>query len=285
MRTVVVEDGFVEWRGKARGLLAERVAPGEVLWEERGAEGLFGAVDDEAGGRPAGEPPSVPREFLDLANTVSHHVSPERWGLLYRVVWRLTHGGERDLLRIASDADVARLQAMRKAVGRDVHKMHAFVRFKKVGEDQGSGRERFVAWFEPDHRIMPLAAPFFRKRFTGMDWTIFTPVGSADWDGARLRYGPGMESMVAPDDAELEELWKSYYKSIFNPARVKVKAMQAEMPKKYWKNLPEAELIEGLIAGGGRRVAGMMREEPLPARELKHNAYLQRLKEMNEVTD
>jgi DNA polymerase len=87
--------------------------------------------------------------------------------------------------------------------------------------------------------------------------------------------------MQAPDDMELEELWKSYYKSIFNPARLKVKAMQAEMPKKYWNNLPEAELVGELIAGGGRRVAGMMREEASKTRDLPKNAYLRQLNKMN----
>ena len=38
-------------------------------------------------------------------------------------------------------------------------------------------------------------------------------------------------------------MWKTYYASIFNPARVKVKAMTKEMPKKYWRNMPETALI------------------------------------------
>jgi hypothetical protein len=33
----------------------------------------------------------------------------------------------------------------------------------------------------------------------------------------------------------------------FQPARVKVHAMQVEMPKKYWRNLPEATLIPELL--------------------------------------
>jgi DNA polymerase len=61
-------------------------------------------------------------------------------------------------------------------------------------------------------------------------------------------------------------LWRGYYRSIFNPARVKVRAMQSEMPKKYWKNLPEARLIQGLIADSGRRVHEMLETEGLPAR-------------------
>ncbi|MEM6267630.1 MAG: UdgX family uracil-DNA binding protein, partial [Pseudomonadota bacterium] len=43
-----------------------------------------------------------------------------------------------------------------------------------------------------------------------------------------------------------------------NPARLKVGAMLAEMPKKYWKNMPEAELIPDLIAGAQAREAGMV---------------------------
>jgi probable DNA metabolism protein len=62
------------------------------------------------------------------------------------------------LLRIASDPDVRRFEAMEKSVRRDEHKMHAFVRFRKIGDGD---EERFVAWFEPDHFILELAAPFF----------------------------------------------------------------------------------------------------------------------------
>ena len=152
-------------------------------------------------------------------------------------------GGEAKLLNRSTDAAVLRLERMRKEIARDIHKMHAFVRFKKTGENPENGREQFMAWFEPDHQIMPLTSKFFQKRFTGMDWAIFTPTGSASWDGTELRLGPGVEKVEVPDE-ELDELWRGYYRSIFNPARLKVKAMQAEMPKKYWKNLPESELID-----------------------------------------
>ncbi len=50
----------------------------------------------------------------------------------------------------------------------------------------------------------------------------------------------------------MEELWRTYYGNIFNPARVKTKAMQKEMPKRYWKNLPEAEIIPALLEGSTR---------------------------------
>jgi DNA polymerase len=72
------------------------------------------------------------------------------------------------------------------------------------------------------------------------------------------------EPAAKPDLADpADALWLTYYASIFNPARVKVKAMQAEMPKKYWKNLPEAALIPELVASAQARVADMARQEAL----------------------
>ncbi len=56
----------------------------------------------------------------------------------------------------------------------------------------------------------------------------------------------------------VEAVWKTYYASIFNPARVKVKAMTKEMPKKYWKNMPETALIGELLAGAQKREAAMI---------------------------
>jgi DNA polymerase len=168
---------------------------------------------------------------------------------------------------------------MRKEISRDIHKMHAFVRFKKTGENPETGRERFMAWFEPDHRIMPLTAKFFQKRFTGMDWAIFTPTGSASWDGKELRHGPGVDKVEVPEE-KLDELWRGYYKSIFNPARLKVKAMQAEMPKKYWHNLPESDLIESLIHGSRHRVQGMHKEHLRPTTSGGKNPYLKHLRKL-----
>jgi hypothetical protein len=60
-----------------------------------------------------------------------------------------------------------------------------------------------------------------------------------------------------PDSDVVEDQWRTYYGAIFNPARVKIEAMRAEMPKKYWKNLPEAQDIAPLLAGAEARVERM----------------------------
>ncbi len=279
MRTVVIQPLFEAWRERARALLALGVPPDEVLWSDDAQEpGLFATTDEDS---PRGTVPKVPPSFLDIARSVSAHSDARRWGVLYRVIWRLTRGGERHLLAMATDRDVRQLQQWSKAIGRDIHKMHAFVRFRLVGRDEATGREQFVAWFEPGHRIVRLAAVFFEKRFAGMDWSILTPHECAHWDGTTLHFTPGVPRSAAPDEDALDDLWRTYYRSIFNPARLKVRAMQSEMPKKYWKNLPEAPLIADLIAGSRGRVENMMHTEARPVKPAPKNAYLDSLHEMN----
>lgn len=272
MRRVVLAGGgdFDEWREAARGLLASGVAPVQVEWRDRQEEQGFdfdGACGAESAAGAAAEvlQPTVPKGFIELAQAVICHSDPARYAVLYRLLWRLQ--ADRRLLELASDAEVARAQLMAKSVRRDAHKMTAFVRFKEVpGASSPGERRRFAAWFEPDHHIVARVAPFFRRRFCDMDWLIATPKGAACWDGSLLQVDAVPRRK--PDLAdEADELWRTYYASIFNPARLKVKAMQAEMPKKYWRNLPEAALIPGMIANAEARMQEMARKaatEPQP---------------------
>ncbi len=196
----------------------------------------------------------VPKVFCDLAQLVGLHRDECRWALLYRIVWRLTHG-EPKLLEIAVDPDVSRAAALHKSVRHDIHKMRAFVRFREVVRES---EKWFVAWFEPEHHIVEHNAAFFVDRFASMHWSILTPERCVHWDGAELTFTAGVDKSQAPTEDNVEALWLTYYANIFNPARVKVHAMQAEMPKKYWRNLPEAALIPSLLEEAPRRVETMV---------------------------
>jgi uracil-DNA glycosylase len=55
----------------------------------------------------------------------------------------------------------------------------------------------------------------------------------------------------------MEALWRTYYASTFNPARLNAKVMQQHMPRRYWKNLPEAQDIGELARRAAPRVAVM----------------------------
>ncbi len=264
---VVALDGPADsagWRRAARRLDALRTLPEDIVWRIEGEGGdLFGGDVLRAAAVEGGDAPGrpIPRALAEMLDDMLLHADPERFALAYRLLHRTR--AEPALMEIASDPDVVRAHLMAKAVRRDQHKMKAFVRFRSVAAEAG---EVMVAWFEPEHHVTASVAPFFMRRFATMRWSILTPGASAHWDLETLTIGPGASRADAPTEDRLEEHWRAYYASIFNPARLKVTAMKKEMPTKYWRNLPEAELIKPLIRTAEARVRAMEANLPSPSR-------------------
>ena len=308
-------EGF---RRAARSLLARQVPPEQVSWHTAGA-----LVDDLFAGQDAVQSAAnaevlsahapavkVPAEFLALCESVILHSDPNRFGLLYRIFWRLSH--EPHLRHDPLDADMMAAQHLAQAVRRDLHKMKAFVRFRTVQDERfrtcPQDGPLHVAWFEPGHHIVEAVAPFFARRFAQMRWAILTPECSVEWDcvsaqsageaamlakqGGRaatpvlrlpqggmkgqLCFGPGAKKSDAPLADAGEQLWLTYYRHTFNPARLKMKAMLKEMPRKYWRNLPEAELISPLAAMANERTQRMIAQPAIATRRRLPSAAMAR---------
>ena len=316
MKHILVEPTFESWRLIARDHLREGFLPTQLdLQDAATPTPLSLALEpDERPAGPAIPHPHTSRSFLESAQFAAAHRDPQRWNLLYRILFRLQ--SNRDLLKLETDDDILQLTRLVAQVRRDLHKMHAFVRFRKVLEPNDptlpedrpvvldepipfsldphadpnahhliletptpfgpiktelescppqeitpdKDCEHFIAWYQPDHRIVPLAAPFFAERFAIMRWTILTPDESVSWDpiAKTLIPGPGVPRESAPPEDELENLWRSYYVSIFNPARLNPAAMKSEMPVRYWKNLPEIATLPTLITQSKTRVDTMV---------------------------
>ncbi|UTP40747.1 UdgX family uracil-DNA binding protein [Phenylobacterium sp. LH3H17] len=257
---------FAGWRAAARSLRGAGVSPEAAVWTVDGEGDLFDEVVPLPATTEGGF--TVPKGFMELAEPVILHRSPERFALLYRLLWRLQ--SEPNLLHIASDPDVAAARDMAGAVSKAAHKMKAFVRFRKI---EDAPEETYVAWFEPAHRVTEATAPFFARRYANMAWSILTPDACAHWDRRKLHFTPGADKADAPDGDALEDYWRTYYASTFNPARLKVAAMQKEMPKRYWRNLPEAGLIPELIEAAEGRTSAMVAQTPSePSRRIVRQA-------------
>jgi DNA polymerase len=248
------------FREAARPLLERGVRPEQVLWQaEAGQRALFGAALPKTPTRKLSL--RIPAAYARLAEYAAYHRDESRLDAMYRVAYRLTHG-EPTLLELSTDADVMRLRGLSQEVLRALHEMHAFVRFRKTLTPEG---EHYVAWYRPDHPVLELAAPFFRDRFANMRWSILTPDRSCTWDLATLRFFAGAPRSSAPAYDELEELFTDYYRAIFNPARLNLRAMQAEMPVKHWGSLPETRVLTELTRSAPDRVRQMLAEEPSAA--------------------
>ncbi len=272
------ETDIAGFRAQARRLLASGGRPEFVQWTTSIQAGdLFAQMegcqspdtsDPLTQAVPEGaQSARVPSAFIQLCETVVLHSDPQRFALMYQLLWRLIH--EPVLRHDPLDADMLRAQQMAKAVRHDIHKMRAFVRFREVPDETAPGGVRHVAWFEPMHHIVQANAPWFMRRFTQMHWVLLTPQCCAAWNGLQLTFRPGASRDEAPPADAGEQHWLTYYRSIFNPARLKLAMMQKEMPRRYWHNLPEASLISSLAASAVARTGGMIDESPSqPARKV-----------------
>jgi DNA polymerase len=236
---------FETWRDAVRPLLAAGEKP-------RGSSGDPAAAGGRVAPRATGDDVRLPRALMSLLENVACFRDDGRWELMYRLAWRTLYENSL-LLEDAADRDVGHALSMDRAVRRDLHKMHAFVRFREMMRDGDIAA--YFAWFEPRHEILRKGAGFFVKRFPNMPWTIATPDGAVIWDMRALRFTDAESAGERPSRDAHEDLWRTYYRSICNVARINPDAMQREMPQLYWRNLPEAAEIGTLVREGRARFA------------------------------
>ena len=236
MHKIQAGPDFPTWRAQARAMLLAGRSPDEVLWHEADDTQSLLIPDDPPSAPLRASSIRVPREYADLAEDVFHHRNPQRFWVMYRLLWRIAHG-ERDLLKIEVDDDMRQARVMQRQVKHDAHRMTGFVRFEKTADAEG---ELFVAWYRPDHHVLPLCAGSFVRRFRDQRWSILTPEDSAHWDRSKLRFGPGVEKRPTNND-QLVAMWKAYYTSTYNPQRDNPKLFRQLVPTRFLADMPEGD--------------------------------------------
>ncbi len=141
-----------------------------------------------------------------------------------------------------------------KQVGREKHRMEAFVRFKKTKAGL------YMALIKPDFNVLPLIERHFKARYQDQRWLIFDEqrdygiyydlaqvqqikMQVADIDHA-LHTGRSQDFAVELDDEELlyDQLWKDYFKSVNIQARHNMKLHVQYVPRRYWRYMNEKTL-------------------------------------------
>ncbi|MGZ5277224.1 MAG: UdgX family uracil-DNA binding protein [Caldimonas sp.] len=218
-------EGF---RRACRTLWAEQVEPARVGWHtaDDAEIDLFDGGPAQQTATGDGSPPlQVPAAFMPLCESVILHRDPGRFGLLYRLLWRLQT--EPGLRHDPLDADRVQARQMAQEVRREMHRMKELVHFREVRRGPGEA-PLHLAWFEPEHHVVAATAPFFASRFAASQWAILTPDKSVGWDGARLLFAPGVRRDQAPPADAGDELWLACHENLFAPARSKLAMMNKE---------------------------------------------------------
>ena len=229
MHRILLQPDFLEWQANARKALRLGWPPESIDWQDRTApqSGFDFAEEPLIETSTPATDIKVPRGFLEVAQVVARHSAPDRWALLYRALWRITRG-ERELLDNPVDPDGLAIRSYEKQVRKDAYRITAFLRFREI---QVEGEPWLVAWYEPEHDSLELVVDFFTARFANFRWSILTPRRCMHWDCEQLSWSEGTAKSAAPQADDTESLWVAYYSRIFNPARLNLRAMQAQLLK------------------------------------------------------
>ncbi|NUT65595.1 TIGR03915 family putative DNA repair protein [Pseudomonas corrugata] len=243
------QDDFLIWRDQARKLLGHGIDPAEVTWTQGPMADLL-AMPTTLPSGPGPFSTRVPAALLTQLEQAGRYQGEQRWSLLYEVLWRVAHGDRTAML--AGDRLGSELQRRIKQVSREAHHLHAFVRFIPLPQPLAEQLQLdLVAFHEPAHDILESASGHFAERLGRQRWLIATPRDGIRFDGEALDYQrqcPEQWQQWARHAEDPDaELWRTYYRHTFNPARVNPQALRQHMPGRFWQHLPEGELIPRLV--------------------------------------
>ncbi|ANB75339.1 uracil-DNA glycosylase [Paraburkholderia phytofirmans OLGA172] len=284
MKRIPIEPSFAVWRRAARALLRQGVEPSQIEWLESegaaaapgmpAAESAFATAGASGSGIATGpapvlSAPAIPRELLSWLKTAACFRAPDRWALLYRVLWRWTRG-ERNVLDL-NDPDGSLLDQRIRAIEHETEDLLTLTLFRR--RDPSMGPPEFVGWYEPHHDLLARAAARFAARMGDSTWMLATPHGAVFWNGMLLRIGrPATEAHEQATHAlpasamtgeaitstPTEALWLAYYASAFN-------GEPSPVPLRYWRMPPAGPPLPARLARERSRLGAQSATVTVPA--------------------
>ena len=210
------------------------------------------AGSTRTGGTGIAATPAIPRELLSWLKTAACFRAPDRWSLLYRVLWRWIHA-ERNVFDL-DDPDGALLDQRIKTIERETADLETLTLFRR--RDPSMGCPEFVGWYEPHHDVLERAAALFAASMGDSTWMLATPHGAVFWNGMLLRIDrplAGEDQQTTPVLPEramtgeavtsmpTEALWLAYYASAFN-------GRPSPVPLRYWRTPPAGPPLPAHLA-------------------------------------
>ena len=148
-----------------------------------------------------------------------------------------------------SNPTILKISQVAKMVGREKHRMEAFVRFQHTIEDE------YVAYVEPDFNVLPLISAHFKDRYADQKWLIYDVKRSYG-----IQYNlrevklvtidmltkpqPKIHSnLLSSEELKYQKLWNTYFEKVNIASRKNTKLHVQHIPLRYWKYLTEKTMI------------------------------------------
>ncbi|WP_421764374.1 TIGR03915 family putative DNA repair protein [Ekhidna sp.] len=145
---------------------------------------------------------------------------------------------------------ILRMKQINKMMGREIHRMHAFVRFQKTIDDI------YAATISPDFDVIPFIGDHFEKRYADQQWLIYdtkrdyglfydgesmqtVTLNNANWVSSHQI----SDSILAEDEQMFQKAWTGYFHATCIQERKNMRLHLQHVPHRYWKYLPEKTKI------------------------------------------
>jgi uracil-DNA glycosylase len=168
---VLLHDGDLGgFRTSALELLRHQVHPAAIAWSSTAGLAVPTAGRGPAGGVSNAAASVVPRSFLRLVDLALLHSDPQRFDLLYRLLWRVVH--EPRLKDDRDDYDMQRARKMAAAVRREVQTLQRSAAFVSVAY---AGSTLACAWTDPHFHTTEAFALWVARRHPDADFLVASP--------------------------------------------------------------------------------------------------------------
>ncbi|TKD65969.1 TIGR03915 family putative DNA repair protein [Flavobacterium sp. ASW18X] len=168
---------------------------------------------------------------------------------LYQYISKIIYSKKNEHLDY-SDKLVLYINQLAKKVGREKHRMEAFVRFQLTKD------AIYFAIVEPDFNVLPLISKHFRNRYADQEWLIYDrkrgygihyhgdKVEMVTIDlTAQLHNSLKKSNLLKDEEHQYQELWGNYFNSTNIKSRINKKLHTQHVPKRYWKYLSEKKAV------------------------------------------
>ncbi|MBU5616240.1 TIGR03915 family putative DNA repair protein [Psychrobacter sp. TAE2020] len=174
---------------------------------------------------------------------------------LFQVIKYAIDYPKRAILQDLGNLYVLELAQTVKSVGREKHRMEAFVRFEHTTDDI------YFARVEPDFNVLPLIGEHFRQRYQDQHWAIYDLARGygiyydksqstasrpaelqtiTDLDNAVLR---NPASIHSADEQRYQRFWQGYFTNVNIKERKNSRLHKQYLPQRYWKYLSEKQIL------------------------------------------
>ena len=165
--------------------------------------------------------------------------------ILFNVINYAVHNKNCNVMKDFSNDGVLEISKLTKSVGREKHRMEAFIRFELLKDGI------YFAKIEPDFDVLTLIINHFKNRYQDQKWLIYdlrrkygvfydlenTEIVSMDIDIKLIENKS--DEIFSASEIEYQKLWWEYFDHTNIKERKNTKLHVQHVPKRYWKYLTE----------------------------------------------